>query len=420
MIQGTEQQDVALPPKPRCYYMYITTAAIMVLLATACVWSMGSYPHVSVVIPKNQVQIARVSRGDLIRDIAVQGKVVAANAPTLFSQSEGQIRFMKQPGEAVTIGDLLAVIESPELENEARQQKAALAALQSKVDRLQLMAREQQLDMEQLRNTARINLQRAKRDLSRAEQSIAKGLIRKLDYEIAQDALDQAQIEFEHANNKVALAKDKLKFEEHESSEALKQQAFAVTELDRKLASLQVTTPVTGQVGNWLLAQHSHVLSGSGLLTVIDLSQYEAEIYIPENYAAELSPGLKVEVKLNADTLVGKIAQIAPEVKEGNISARIRFTESDTNSLRQNQRVTARILCEQKYNVLRVSRGDFVSSGGGRSVYKVDENIAVKVPVELGALSVQWVEVVNGINEGDQIIISNVQAFKDADRVRLN
>lgn len=420
MIQGTEHQDVLLQPKPKRYSLRIISLATMVLVFTACVWSMYSHPRTSLVIPKNQVQIASVSRGDLVKDIAVQGKVVAANAPTLFSQAAGQIRFIKQPGEAVTLGDLLAVIESPELENEARQQKAALAALQSKVDRLQLMAREQQLDMEQLRNTAQINLQRAKRDLARAEQSIAKGLIRKLDYEIAQDALDQAEIEFEHAKNKVALAKDKLKFEERESNEALAQQTLAVAELERKLVSLKVTAPVTGQVGNWLLPQQSRVLSGSSLLTVIDLSQYEAEIYIPENYAAELMPGLNVEVTLNADTLMGKIAQIAPEVKEGNISARIRFADSDANSLRQNQRLTARILCEQKFNVLRVSRGDFVSSGGGRSVYKVDQDIAVRVPVELGALSVQWVEVVKGVNEGDQIIISNVQAFKDADRVRLN
>jgi len=372
------------------------------------------------VLSKAQVQIASVSRGDLIRDIAVQGKVVAANAPTLFSQSDGQIRFIKQPGEAVQINDVLAVIESPALENELKQQQLLLASLASEMERNQLAAREQKLDMEQLRNSAQVNLLAAQRNLARADQSILKGVIRKIDYEITNDALQQAEMEFSHAKNKAALAVDKLKFETRSSEQALARQTLVVEELERKFASLHIKAPVTGQVGNWFVAQQSYVLAGSGLLSVIDLGQYEAEVYIPENYTTELAPGQLVEMELNGQKLTGNLSHVAPEVKDGSVSARVRFNQNDAQSLRQNQRLSGRILCEEKRNVLRVSRGDFVSSGGGHSLYKVEKNMAVRVPVELGALSIQWVEILNGVSEGDQVVISNVQIFKNSDRVRLN
>ena len=345
---------------------------------------------------------------------------VAANAPTLFSQQSGQIRLLKQPGEPVTLGDLLAVIDSPTLENEVKQQQALLASMTSDIERATLEAREQQLDMEQVQNTAQINLLAAKRELARAKQSLQLGVLRQLDLDIANDKMTQAELEFVHAKRKVELALDKLAFEQKSGQQALERQQLVVAELNRKLTALQIKAPVTGQVGNWLVEQQNHVLEGQGLLTVIDLSQYEAELSVPENYAAELAAGLPVEISLNGQQLQGALSHVAPEVKEGQVSARVRFQSQDAASLRQNQRLSGRIIFEEKTNVLKVARGDFISSGGGRQAYRLVDNLATKTPIELGAISVQWVEVLNGAQEGDQCVISNLSEFKDQPQVRLN
>ncbi len=420
MIQGTEQQDIYLASRAKT----LSRAPIIIALAIGVVALIVTLvrlgPNAAVVLPKKQVQIATVIRGDLVRDLAVQGKVVASKAPTLFSQVEGLINFIKQPGEAVAVGDLLAVIESPELENLVKQHKLLLAGMKAEMERTQLVAREQKLDTEQLRDSAKVNLQTAKRDLNRAEQSIALGVIRKIDYETAKDNMDKAEMEYSHMNKKLALVIDKLAFEHRAAEQALARQQLVVNDLEAKQAALQIKAPVTGQVGNWLVPQQSRVVTGSSLLTVIDLGQYEAEIFVSENYAGDLRPGLAVEVTLNGAMIMGQLRHIAPEVKDGNVTARVAFNQNDAQSLRQNQRVSARVLIEEKRNVLRVARGDFISSGGGQSVYKLEQNIAVRVPVQLGALSVQWVELVKGVSEGDQLVVSNVQAFKNAERVRLN
>ena len=75
---------------------------------------------------------------------------------------------------------------------------------------------------------------------------------------------------------------------------------------------------------------------------------------------------------------------------------------------------------EHKSNVLKIARGDFVSSGGGRMAYQVIDNQAQRKNIELGALSVQWVEILSGATEGEQWVISNLADFKDKERVNLN
>jgi len=419
-IQDTSAQDIRRDITPQRFKgkWIMALTGISLIAGASYLWQSG--PQASLVIPRQQVQIATVSRGGFVRDLAVQGKVVAASAPTLFSQQAGQIRLFKQPGEAVTLGDLLAVIDSPALENEVKQQQALLASMSSEAERAALQAREQQLDMEQVQHSAQINLLAAKRELARAEQSLKLGVLRQLDLDIANDKMTQAQLEFSHAKSKVALALDKLAFEQKAGQQALARQQLVVDELNRKLAALQIKAPVTGQVGNWLVEQQNHVLEGQGLLTVIDLSQYEAELSVPENYAAELSPGLPVEVSLNGQLLQGTLSHVAPEVKEGQVSARVRFNSQDAASLRQNQRLSGRIIFEEKTDVLRVARGEFISSGGGRQAYRLLDNMASKTPIELGALSVQWVEIRAGLKEGDQVVISNLSEFKDQPQVRLN
>jgi len=422
MIQGTQNQDIRIEPKVGRFSkgnLFAVGFIASICALTYGLWSASS-AQASLVVPKNQVQIATVERGSFVRDISVQGRIVAANAPTLISQEAGQIQYLKQPGEAVTLGDLLAVVSSPQLENELEQQQALLASMESDFERATLLAREAQLDMEQVQNTAQVNLLAAQRELTRAEQSIKVGVIRQLDYDVAKDKLTQAELEFDHAKRKVSLAQDKLQFEKKSGAAALQRQALVVAELERKEAALQIKAPVTGQVGNWLVEQHAHVLAGAPLITVIDLSQYEAELSIQESYIRDLSVGMPVEVNLGNQQLKGQLSHISPEVKDNLVTARVRFEPTDSTSLRQNQRLSARVIIEQKDNVLRINRGDFVSSGAGRVAYVVTGDLASKTPVVLGASSVQYVEILQGAKEGDQWVISNLESFQQKDKVQLN
>ena len=133
MIQGTENQDIQIQPTKARQWRRPVLATLF--MAGVCYISYSllaaSSAQASLVLPKDQVQLAIVERGSFTRDLSVQGRVVAANAPTLFSQEAGQVQYLKQPGEAVQLGDLLAVVSSPALDNELEQQRALLASMES-------------------------------------------------------------------------------------------------------------------------------------------------------------------------------------------------------------------------------------------------------------------------------------------------
>jgi HlyD family secretion protein len=113
------------------------------------------------------------------------------------------------------------------------------------------------------------------------------------------------------------------------------------------------------------------------------------------------------------------VRSVSPEVVDGNVATRLEFGDKPPAGLRQNQRLTARILIDERPNVLEVERGAFVDSGGGNFAYFVDDGVAEKRPIKTGAMSLDSVEMLSGASEGDQIVVSGADAFGDAQRVRI-
>jgi HlyD family secretion protein len=110
---------------------------------------------------------------------------------------------------------------------------------------------------------------------------------------------------------------------------------------------------------------------------------------------------------------------VSPEVVEGNVATRLEFVDARPAGLRQNQRLTARILIEERANVLKVERGPFLETGGGNVAYVVEDGVAERRSIKTGAVSLDAVEIVSGAVVGDQIVVTGADGFRDAPRVRI-
>jgi HlyD family secretion protein len=110
---------------------------------------------------------------------------------------------------------------------------------------------------------------------------------------------------------------------------------------------------------------------------------------------------------------------VSPEVRQGQVTGRLRFSGDIPQGMRQNQRVSARIVLESRDNVLKVARGPFLDSGGGRLAYIVQDDIAVRAKIKTGSTSISEVEILEGLSPGDQIIVSNLGEFERVATVRL-
>ncbi|WP_024607686.1 HlyD family efflux transporter periplasmic adaptor subunit [Pseudoalteromonas sp. TAB23] len=417
MIKDTSAQDVQVKA-PISYKKYaIITAIVFIVVSTIAYIFLTSHSAKSS-ISRSKVQIAKVHVKALIRDIAASGKIVAANAPKIYSPERGFIDLKVKAGDTVKQGNTLALLQSPELTNELKQQESVLKRLEGEHQRQHLQARRQTLTLNKTLDMAQVELNAAERENRRAQLSIQKHLISQIDLEKAVDDLSRAKLSYKHAQQEVLLAKDTLAFELQAAKSDVTRQQLIVDDLIRKVSNLSIKATVTGIVGNLLVQQKAAVTQSQPLMTLVDLSNFEAELQVPESYANELGLGMEVELKLGNETVMGNLSAISPEVNNREVTARVRF-KGVTNNIRQNQRLTARILLDNREGVMQVKRGAFMQQGG-IIAYKVDGNIAKRIPITIGATSINAVELLSGLKENDEIIISSYSDFKQANTILLN
>lgn len=397
-------------------------AALLVLLALTwiAVPAFNRWVNATVTVPAERLRIATVARGPLVRDVSVQGRVVAAIRPTLYAPAAGSITLLVTAGEQVGEAQVLARIDSPELTSQLGQAQATLQQQAVELDRQRIESRQLALEKRKEADLADVRLVAAKREKRRADAANKVGVIPVLDYEKAQDDLRNAELAHAHAIEDAKLFDERLAFEVRAAELALERQRLLVEELQRQVDGLSIRSPVSGIVGDLLVDQKAAVTRDTPVMAVVDLSRFEIEAQIPESYADDLAPGMSAEIHVGADRYPAQVVAVSPEIVANQVGSRIRFTGEMPPNIRQNQQLTTRILLQEYADVLTLPRGQFLDSGGGRVAYVVGDNgVAARRPIEVGARSLAAVQVRDGLREGERVIISSIDQFEGAETVLI-
>jgi HlyD family secretion protein len=421
MIEGTSGQDevVAIPNMIAVKKILLSISLLFGLSYVAFPTLSQWYSSIPSVDSKS-IKVDTVIRGDLIRDVVVSGKAVAANAPQIYNTEIGKITLLAKPGEAVEKNQIVACLVSPELDALIKLQQSTLEQLSINANRGVLADKEAQLDLESNMNTAQSTLNVAKREFQRSEISYGKQIISEVDWLKSQDVVSDATRLFEHAKKRVSFAIERLRFEKKHREFLVQKEKLILEELSRRHDALAIQAPVNGVVGNWLVAQKNTIAANTAIMTIVDLSEYEAELSVPEFYADDLGIGLEVAMKISGVSIRGDIIAISPEVKGNQVTVRAKIKNVKDIQLRQNQRINARIEFEKKENILMVKRGAFMGSLGGKFIFKlVDNNYANKTPITIGTSSVEYIEITSGLEAGQQVITSDYEDFNKAEQVYL-
>jgi len=421
-IVDTSAQDVVLAPKSN---RQLIINAVLVLLVTGTgVWYfapvVSRWTQAQESVAAERLRFGEVTRGDFVRDISVQGRVVAAVSPTLYASQNGTITFTVESGDTVTTGEILASIDSPEIQSQLLQERSRLSSLQIELERQRITTRQQQLQNQKEQDSAAIALRAAQREMTRAEQAFSKGAMIEVDYAKAQDDLTTAELMHKHSLLDTDLDNERLDFELQTRKLSVDQQELLVTDLARQVNELNIVSPVNGIVGNLAVGQKTNVAKNQPVLSVVDLSAFEVEVQVSESYADDLAIGMQAEIRAGANLYLATLVAVSPEIIDNQVTGRVRFNQQVPAGLRQNQRLTTRILLEEKKNVLMVQRGQFFDSGNGRVAYVVEDGIGYRRAIISGATSLNSVEILEGLNVGDTIIISSTDSFNSAESVLIN
>lgn len=370
-------------------------------------------------IDAERVRIAAVTRGDLVRDLSAEGRVIAANSPTLYAIAAGTVTLKVVAGDAVKRDQVLAEIDSPDLRSRLAQEQATLASLDAEAARAVLDAELTRAGARKALDQASVDQTAAVRDLERNRRAFEGGAVAQIDVARAQDSLKKAELALANARKEFDLQSRGAGLDARNKRLQADRQREVVVELQRQVDALNLRAPFDGQVGQLMIAQRANVAANAPVLTLIDLSEFEVEIKVPESFARDLGIGVPAEIQGSAGTFAATISAVSPEVVNGEVSSRLRFADKQPPGLRQNQRLSARIVLDTRRNVLMVERGPFAEQGGGQA-YVMDGDLAVRRPLRTGASSLSSVEILEGAEVGDRIVVSGGDQFGDAERVRIS
>lgn len=393
--------------------------AVLVALLMVAIPSISKWSQAEASVPRDRLRLSTVQVGDLVRDVSIQGRVIAAVSPTLYAPAQGTITYLVDAGDEVSAGQLLATIDSPELQSQLAQEQASLESAVVALERQKIQARRDALESSRAIDMAKVTLTAAEREKRRADRAWEDKTISQIDYEKAQDDLENARLVYNHAVADTELDTDFLAFELQTRQLEVDRQTALVADLERQVHALNMTSPVTGIVGNRELDQKNQVAKNQAVLSVVDLTAYEVEIAIPESYADDLAIGMAAEINYNGTIHPATLVSISPEIRDNQVIGNVRFADSMPAGLRQNQRLTTRILLEHKPQVMQVQRGPFLESGGGRIAYVLNDGVAERRAITVGASSMSAVEIVSGLQPCEQIIVSSIEPFADAATVRV-
>ena len=421
-IKDTSAQDVRLAPvNPRRKRLILGAVGIGVV---AAVWiaipTVQRWANASISVPIDRVRVATVQRGNLVRDVSIQGRVVAAVSPTLYASASGTITLDVEAGERVLEGQVVASVVSPDLTSALQQAESIFQQRKMELERQRIESRQLALEKRKAADLADIALVAANREKRRADEANRLGVIPEIDFEKASDDLRNAELAFKHAVADADLFDERLAFELRASEFDVGRQELLVADLRRQVDDLFIKSPVNGVVGDLLVNQKAAVNRDTPVMAVVDLSRFEVDAQIPESYADDLAIGMTAEVQVGGERFAGELVAVSPEIVNNQVASRIRFIDTTPDNLRQNQRLTVRVLLAEYDDVTMVQRGQFLDSGGGRIAYLVtEEGVAQKRQIETGARSLGAVEIVAGLQPGDTIVISNLDAFRSAETVLL-
>src|SRR5579883_153949 len=238
MIRDTSAQDrrIEIAP-PRVNKRWIVIGATGAAVLIALVWLVPSVARLmsaGTSASSSSLRIAEIKRGTLVRDISAQGKVVAAQAPTLYATAPGTVTLLTHAGDKVEKDQVLAEVDSPELTNKLQQERATLSSLDVDVGRAGIDARQKELLAKKTIDQALIDRQTAAREVERKSQAFKMGAMPEIEVLRAKDALAKSELDVTHAQADAHLQNETAAFELKTKRLALERQKLLVADLSRQ------------------------------------------------------------------------------------------------------------------------------------------------------------------------------------------
>jgi HlyD family secretion protein len=388
-------------------------------IVTAVGWAGQRYLRPS--LERSDIRVATVERGPLEATVSATGTIAPRREQTISSPVGAEIRVVHVSlGERVAQGEIIMGLDTTASKLALSNLEEQLALKNAEIRSQKLQHADAIRQAQSRRELLTIDLESRDVRLERLNQLADTGAISAADLLEARLDVKRTQVELEQIGAEIV------------SREARREAELERLELDysildrqradqaRRVAHSSVATPLAGIVTALVQDTGAVVMEGQLLATIADEQSFIVEAAVSDFYGPQLKARQRARIRSSTSEFGGYVSRILPTADSSRLDLFIELDDPTAPAFQTNLRVDVDIVTAEKSGVLKVRRGPALEGAGIEQLYVIDGNRAVRTPVRLGVSERQEIEIVDGLEVGDQIIISDTSAFERLAEVRIN
>ena len=411
--------DVAVKKRKR-RIITISAVALGLILATVALSRLKpAVPSVD----RSTVWIDTVKRGPMVRQVRGLGTLVPEDIRWIPANTEGRVeKIIIWPGTHVESDTVILELTSPELEQAAHDAELQATAAEAELTTLRATLQRGLLDQEATTAKARSDYEQAKMERETNDQLAKNGLIAELQYKTSKvkeaelanrNEIEQKRLSFAHDSIDPQLA----------SKQAAVDQAkqLAKLKLDQ-VEALHVRAGMSGVLQQLPVQIGQRVKVADNMARVADPTKLKAQVKIAETQAKDIQKDQKAVIDTRNGVVDGHVIRVDPAVEQGTVTVDVGIDGELPKGARPDLSVDGTIELERLEDVVYVGRPAFGQENNTVGIFKLvsGSSEAVRTPVKLGKSSVNTIEILSGLQPGDQVILSDTSGWDAHDRIRLN
>lgn len=416
--------DIARPDlkrkKRRRQVLSALIGVIVVVLTTIGVYRLKP---AAPTVERGTVWTDAVKRGPMIRQVRGLGALVPDEIRQIPAETEATvIRIRMLPGTQVKADTVLLDMSNPQLQQEALDAELQVKAAQAELQNVRVKLESDLMAQKSLAATVGTDFKQAQRqahmDTELSKMGVISASARDISQEKAEElktrnSLEQQTIAINEKAIESQLAVQQAKVDELRALADLKQ---------KRLDNLKVRAGINGVLTELPLQVGQHVVPGTMLAKVAQPERLKAELKIAETQARDIQIGQPASIDTHNGVITGKVMRIDPAVQNGTVTVDVHLEGELPKGARPDLSVDGTIDLDRLGNVLYVGRPAFGNEDSTISLFRLDPDGrgATRVPVKVGRASVNSIQILEGLNQGDTVILSDMSRWDNTDRIRLD
>lgn len=406
----------------RINYRYVVYVAAGVIVVSLIALGLSRLKPASLSVDRSTLLIDTVKRGSMLRQVRGPGTLVPEGTQLVPAPADGRVeRILVQPGAEAAAGMVIVELSNPELQQSAADVSFQLKAAEADLASLRVKLEGERMTQQSVVATAQAEYSQAKLQSDTDEALARDGLIPALSLHLSKAKTTEVASRLKIEQQRLAMAPLSVR-SQVDAQEARIEQFRALTRLKQQQAdALQVRAGTGGVVQQVFVEVGQQVTPGANLVKLADPQSLKAELKIAETQAKDIQLGQKVDIDTRNGIVPGHVIRIDPSVQQGTVTVDVALDGGLPQGARPDLSVDGTIEFERLNDVLYVGRPAFGQEQSTVSMFMVEPggNSAVRTQVKLGRSSVNVVEILDGLKEGDQVIVSDSTAWDGLDRISL-